>query len=194
MLENIDLEKPDKIGFKEYLENLTFAFGINFGDFETNYPVPVFLDSVYISSKKGSQVSRYLNLFRKVLKAANDSIGLNRFKEVSNLNNAKVRFDYSRGSQFEVNYYSRDINGNWKTDSSVVYLSIAFDPSDDILRVFAEHEIGHTHVPSHSPYSEDVMSTSYFIPNKSYSKADKLIFRVLALAKPGTYWKKFVKR
>ena len=191
MLEDVDMGKQDGISFLDYIKMLRPTGVINFGDFETNYPVPVFLDSaaIFNNAKIGARAQMYLNTLRNIIKEANDSLKLNVYYEVDRLEKAKVRLDYSSFSHV-INHYSKDQNGNWKEDSARVYI----DPSIwDQERLTAEgrHEFGHLHVPYHSPYPEDITSL-YF--SKTYSKADKSLFRVLALAKPGTYWKKFVKR
>ena len=195
MLENVDLGKSDGIKFKEYLENMTGAFVINFGDFETNYPVPVFLDSIaiYSNPKIGARATLFLNGIRKIIKEAKDSIGLDLLKEVNNPNEARIRLDYTSSSHV-IPHYSKDENGNWNIDSSRVYVDPFLANSLETLMIEGRHElIGHMHTPNHSKYGEDITSTNTY-SGKTYSKADKLALRALALTKPGTYWKKFVKR
>src|SRR3989344_2541994 len=124
LLEKFNLEKTDSIDFLDYIKMLTGNFVINFGEFQTNYTIPVFIDSsaIFNNSTIGTRAQMYLDGVRNIMKEANDSISLLIFREVDNPTSARIRLDYSQGSSYEINHYSQDGNGIWKTDSARVYL------------------------------------------------------------------------
>ena len=193
LLEKVDLEKPDSVDFLDYIKMLTGNFVINFGEFETNYPIPIFIDSsaIFNNSTIGTRAQMYLDGVRNILKEANDSIGLLIFREIDKPEDAKVRLDYSQSGSRAVSYDSYDERGNVRTDSARVFL----DPNmqtKERLRIEGGHEFTHLHVPLHSPYSED-MTNPRLVQGKDYTKADKALLRALALTNNGTYWKKFIK-
>jgi len=192
LLEKFNLEKTDSIDFLDYIKMLTGNFVINFGEFETNYPIPVFIDSsaIFNNSTIGTRAQMYLDGVRNIMKEANDSISLLIFREVDNPTSARIRLDYSQGSSYEINHYSQDGNGIWKTDSARVYLYPNL--GGEGLRIVGGHEFTHLHVPLHSPYKED-MTNPRLMQGKNYTKADKALLRALALTNNGTYWKKFIK-
>lgn len=194
LLENVDMGKPDAIRSLEYVKLFTNG-SANYGEYETSYPVPVFLDSVAIYQRGGAvRGQMYLTVLRSIIKEANDSTELNKFREVNNVTDTKVRLSYDdpQGGTFVLTYYNIDANGNSKIDSARIYLSPSFNDSAG-LKTIAGHEFTHVEVSEHSRYGDDITSTNFTIPNKSYSKADKYLFRVLPLARPGTKWKIFKK-